>query len=275
MKTFHVGALAYVLHEISAAWSGANLAVLHNITEAEALGPINAQASKAIDAAEMFFKKWPLGDCLDDVLSAKHRLTLPYTGPSAMSAIFGRLEEGIMTAAKNVTFLLLTPPERATDYEVPLGRWGGAAAKFPAASMEAASRCFALDEWDASVFHSMRVLEKGLRWFAGQINAGPFPLTLKKPIELEQWGNIIENIQARIDDEMGPPPKGQPSRSQKTPERGEELAFYSRAAKELAYFKEAWRNHIMHDRNAPHDDGTARTVLDHVAAFMQVLATRA
>src|SRR3954453_13668522 len=88
--------LAYVLHEISTAWSAANLAVLHNITEADALGPINAQASKAIDSAETFFKKWPLGDCLDDVLSARHRLTSPYTGPSAMSAIFGRLEEDIM-----------------------------------------------------------------------------------------------------------------------------------------------------------------------------------
>lgn len=130
---------------------------------------------------------------------------------------------------------LLIPPDRRRGYVEPLHRFGAAVDKFKGAhdSMSAASRCYALNEWDASVFHLMRVLEQGLRWLAGN-----FPLTLKKPVELENWENIIGNIQARIDDELR---KSVP----RTPQRDDDLAFYGRAAAEFRYFKDAWRNHVI------------------------------
>jgi hypothetical protein len=99
----------------------------------------------------------------------------------------------------------------------------------------------------------MRVLEQGLLWLAKEVHAGPFPLTLTKPVELESWERIIANIQDRIDAELGPSKQGQPPRPPKTAERDEQLAFYSRAAAEFRYFKDAWRNHTMHNRNVAHD----------------------
>jgi hypothetical protein len=160
---------------------------------------------------------------------------------------------------------LMVPPARRKDYVDPLDRFGVAADKFDIAcdAMAAASRCYAVDEWDASVFHSMRVLEHGLRWLAGQ-----FPnLTLKKPVELENWENIIGNIQARINEDL----KGSAPRTQ---QRDEDLAFYGRAAAEFRYFKDAWRNHVMHNRNDPYGPGETGDVLSHVASFMKILAVR-
>src|SRR5262249_12565292 len=127
-----------------------------------------------------------------------------------------------------------------------------------------AVRTFALDEWDSSVFHAMRVLEHGLRWLAGQ-----FPnLTLRKPVELENWESIIGNIQARIDEELK-------RNAPRTTQRDSDLAFYGKAAAEFRYFKDAWRNHVMHSRNDPYDEYEAGRVLEHVATFMAILAERA
>lgn len=191
-------------------------------------------------------------------------------------AALQELNASIYDELSTRVYVMLAPSENE-NFKNPSARFGDAVAKFPdaAPSMESASRCYALDEWDAAVFHSMRVLEHGLRWLAAQINAGPFPLTLNKPVELEQWGTIIGNIQARIDDELGPPKQGHPPRPQKTAEREKELAFYSKAAKEFMYFKEAWRNYVMHDKGVPFGAGTALSVLDHVSSFMKILAERA
>jgi hypothetical protein len=49
------------------------------------------------------------------------------------------------------------------------------------------------------------------------------------------------------------------------------LTFYSEAAKEFVYFKEAWRNHAMHGR-ASYDENDARKVMTHVREFMTVLS---
>lgn len=177
----------------------------------------------------------------------------------------------LLKELKENQYLMLLP-EMRSDFSQPLARFGVAADKFgnAAEAMAAASRCYALEEWDASAFHSMRVLEHGLRWLASQ-----FPnLTLKKPVELENWENIINNIQARIDDELRPPKQGAPPRPQKTPERDAELTFHAKAAAEFRYFKDAWRNHVMHNRNDPYDEGTAWSVLVHVSSFMKILAER-
>jgi hypothetical protein len=183
---------------------------------------------------------------------------------SMMHGDIGTLSDTLIKELREHTVLMVDQSRRG-DYVAPLSRFGEAATKFSgaAAAMVSASRCFALEEWDASVFHAMRVLEHGLRWLASQFRN----LTLKKPIELENWENIISNIKARIDDELA-------RSAPRTLERDADLAFYGDVAKEFRYFKDAWRNHVMHNRNDPYDQGTSSSVLDHVAIFMKSLAVR-
>ncbi len=56
-------------------------------------------------------------------------------------------------------------------------------------------------------------------------------------------------------------------------ERDDQLQFWSEAAKEFAYLKDGWRNHVAHARTF-HDEHSAMSVLNHARAFMDVLATR-
>ena len=101
---------------------------------------------------------------------------------------------------------LLIEPSRRKDYLDPLHRFKDSARQFPGArdSMEAAPRCLALGEWEAAIFHSMNVLEHGIRWLAEQLA----PVTFAKSIDLASWGEILNSIRARIDAETRatPPP---------------------------------------------------------------------
>lgn len=128
--------------------------------------------------------------------------------------------------------------------------------KFPDARDDicAAGRCFALGEYNASVFHSMRVLEHGLRVLSTDVGLAGF--------DLENWKNIIDQIEKKIR-ELESLPKS----SQKT----EMLRRYSSAAVQFRYFKDAWRNHCMHSRGW-YDKHTSKSVFEHVKQFMVELA---
>lgn len=120
-----------------------------------------------------------------------------------------------------------------------------------------AGRCYAFERNTASVFHSMRVLEKGLHAFADELG-----LKRTIPIVLQDWQNIIEQINANIEG-LKSLPKGI--------HKSELLKKYSDAALEFFYFKEAWRNHCMHSRET-YDENQALRVLLHVRSFMHSLA---
>ncbi|HEY2975871.1 MAG TPA: hypothetical protein VGJ48_25375 [Pyrinomonadaceae bacterium] len=123
----------------------------------------------------------------------------------------------------------------------------------------AAGRCFALDEWTACVFHLMRVAEHGLRSLADRIG-----VTFASPPELENWKNIIDLIEKKIKELEALP---------KSVKKSEDLKFYSDAAVQFRYFKDAWRNHVSHSREN-YDERKASSVLDHVLEFMRELASR-
>jgi hypothetical protein len=128
---------------------------------------------------------------------------------------------------------------------------------FPSASKDIrqAGTSYALGLSTASVFHSMRVLESGLRVLAKEFSLS---------FQLEQWQVIIEQIESKIQN-LKTLPKGMA--------KSEEQEFYSKAAKEFMYFKDAWRNHVMHGRGV-YDEDEARKVLEHVDDFMRQLATK-
>jgi hypothetical protein len=154
------------------------------------------------------------------------------------------------------------PKDRSEFFEQIQAFGPEVAASFPSASydVEEAGNCYATDRNTACVFHAMRVLEIGLRVLANDLNV-VFPT----PIELQNWNTIIEKIESTIRDQEKQLPKGT--------QKSEKMQFYSEAAKEFRYFKDAWRNHVAHSREK-YGETEALRVLSHVRDFMQHLATR-
>jgi hypothetical protein len=133
--------------------------------------------------------------------------------------------------------------------------------------MKEADKCFALERYTASVFHCMRVLEKGLHALVhdlnNRFNAG---IHFSKSIEATNWGNILDEIHHTLTKQnrlqrLNP----QPSK--------DDMQFYSSAAKEFEYFKEAWRDEVSHSRGS-YDRADAWRVLKHVEAFMKQISER-
>lgn len=121
----------------------------------------------------------------------------------------------------------------------------------------ASGRCLALDEWTACVFHSMRALEHGLRAFAHYVG-----LPMATGIEIEQWKNIIDQIEKKIRE------------MEKLPRDAAKIAtlqFCSEAASQFRYFKDAWRNHVSHSR-VSYDPREAYSIWNHTREFMESLS---
>jgi hypothetical protein len=134
------------------------------------------------------------------------------------------------------------------------------AEKFPGASLdvEEAGNCYALDRLTACIFHLMRVVERGLLALAKD---------LKITVTNENWGRILNAIEAKIAVFEKLPLKEYPTKM-------EDLQFYSEAAKEFRYFKNAWRNHVMHQNYMILEPEEVLKVIDHVRDFMQHISKR-
>jgi hypothetical protein len=117
--------------------------------------------------------------------------------------------------------------------------------------VEAAGRCCALNEWSATVFHSMCILDHGLRYMARRTG-----LTLPKK---EEWHQLITLIEDKVTAlrALKPPPK-------------KKIAYFSGAAVEFRHFKDAWRNYTMHAVKS-YEENEARRVLTSVKYFMRAL----
>jgi hypothetical protein len=130
----------------------------------------------------------------------------------------------------------------------------GVSNAFPSAvdNIRNAGTCFAVEQWDACVFHLMRVLERGLRVMAIRFSVS---------FQNATWNTIIQDIETSI---RGINPSvGADWREQRT--------FYSEAARHFRFLKDAWRNHIMHLGDV-YDEGKALSVLRGVHELMQTLA---
>ena len=134
------------------------------------------------------------------------------------------------------------------------------AEKFSGASLdvEEAGNCYALDRLTACIFHLMRVVERGLLALAKD---------LKITLTNENWGRILDAVEAKIAMIEKLPLKDYPTKM-------EDLQFYSEAAKEFRYFKNAWRNHVMHQNYMILEPEEVLKVIDHVRDFMQHISKR-
>jgi hypothetical protein len=175
----------------------------------------------------------------------------------AIEIYITELLHDLMAELKDATFLRITPEKRAA-YEQPTPPFGNEVFDtFPSAQRDvaAASRCFALDEWTACVFHLMRALEQGLRAFASKVGLSA------DAVAQENWKNVIDQIESKIREI-----EAQPKSSAKT----EMLKAYSLAAAQFRYIKDAWRNHVTHGR-ATYDEPEAESILSHTRDLMRSL----
>jgi hypothetical protein len=148
------------------------------------------------------------------------------------------------------------PSHRSTYYERELVQKMISA--FPRASEELrhAGHCYVYGEYTASVFHAMRACEIGLHALAVEIKG----ITI--PIEVSQWNNLIESIESQIK------LQGQ---QKKTTQRDADLQFFSSAASQFRYIKDAWRNHVSHAKQN-YDEDQALAVMNHSSDFLNSLA---
>jgi hypothetical protein len=146
-------------------------------------------------------------------------------------------------------------PERVAFYEQDDLFGANVAANFGSAKkdIKSAGSCYAADRNTACVMHLMRVLEVGLNTLAKELGV---------TFDRRSWDNIINDIEAEIQKINGPA-------------RGlnwkVKQQFYSEAAKDFRYFKDAWRNHAMHYREH-YEASEAKGILDHIKSFMMHLA---
>lgn len=126
------------------------------------------------------------------IFMLRHRLNETAMNTQELGILLEALHQDICADLLKLAFLLI--PERKVELldqiKPPFGK--DVAKVFPGAKSDiaAASRCLALDEWTASVFHSMRVLEHALRRFAAELN-------LSATYE-ENWHNIIDKVESTI-----------------------------------------------------------------------------
>jgi hypothetical protein len=133
--------------------------------------------------------------------------------------------------------------------------------RIPGASQEIreAGKCFACERWTACVFHLMRALESSLHLIARELE-----VTFPAPIELQDWGVIVQKVKTRI---------GELEQQSRSAQKAMDLAFYSELNVQFGWFKNAWRNSVAHNRTF-YAEQEAREILEHVGKFLQDIARR-
>ena len=97
------------------------------------------------------------------------------------------------------------------------------------------------------VFHGDRdtTVNPGVRALGKELNVS-FP---DKPVELAQWQQILDQCESRI---------AAMNNLQPRKHRDEELNYYSQAAKQFRYFKDAWRIRVAHARETYGEQAAVR-----------------
>jgi hypothetical protein len=124
-----------------------------------------------------------------------------------------------------------------------------------------ATMCFALERYTATLFHSMRVAERGLRHIAKRLRVKLRDKGVPLPIESAMWSNVITQIQIKIKAQRQKP-KGKAQTLR--------LQHYAEAADHCEYMKDLWRNEVSHAGKF-YNEGEAFGALNRVRDFMLFL----
>jgi hypothetical protein len=174
--------------------------------------------------------------------------------PIQVSQSLTSLQSVLSNEMRTHVFLRIFP-SRKDFYEQAELFGAGVNASFASAKedVKESGCCYATDRTTACVMHLMRVLEVGLNTLAKELTVD---------FNQRNWENVINDCEVAIKKINGP---------SWGPDWKQKLQFYSGAAKDFRYFKDAWRNHAMHNRER-YDADEAKTILEHVKAFMTQLA---
>ncbi|QBR71440.1 hypothetical protein CU048_09270 [Beijerinckiaceae bacterium] len=170
----------------------------------------------------------------------------------------GRLKEFRLKLTNELNdrfFVYLTPEEAHYFRETqPFGKETIGAFHSSEVDIGEASKCFAIGRNTACVFHCMRILETGLRVMAADVGIA---------FDVQNWQNVIDQIESEVK-KIG---KTLPSGATKS----QRLQQLSEAAVQFTYFKDAWRNHVSHNRSR-YDANQALSIFNHTKEFMGALA---
>lgn len=189
------------------------------------------------------------------------RLASEYSRPIKMSRFTHHIEDieqRVLDELKDQLFLQIDS-RRNDHFNDPLVAFGVEAVKsFPDAEYDIceAGRSYACDRYTACVHHLMMVLEFGLASLAKKIGV---------PFAYRQWQSVIDEIEKKIR-ALGSPGIKKTARVRKLE------SFASEAATQFRYFKNAWRNHVMHGRVSYQDPDKVQRIYASVSAFMNDLA---
>ncbi len=154
--------------------------------------------------------------------------------------------------------VLIIPPNMVAYYAPNKPLFGGEVdRKFTSATLEIkeAAKCLALSRHTACVFHSMRIMEIGIRGIARCLGI-PDPV---KPAE-RNWGKVLASIEKAIEAKR-------PTLS------SEDREYFDRAYVALDKIRSLWRNPTMHvEKTYLQQD--ASDIFDAVRIFMRTLASR-
>jgi len=169
----------------------------------------------------------------------------------------GELRRTLERELSTITCLSISSEDR-DYYENPELFGNTVTAAFPLArfDIDEAGKCIATDRDTAAVFHLMRVLENALNLLSARLGVS---------FENRNWQNVIQDIEAKIReiDKAGPSGDKEKWRAN--------LHFYSEAATNFRYFKDAWRNYSMHVHDT-YSHESAKMIYSHVRSFMTYLA---
>jgi hypothetical protein len=155
------------------------------------------------------------------------------------------------------------PTDRAIKFDNIDKDWAEVQEKFLLArdDIRDAVECYALDKNTASVFHSIRVAEYGLRRLAKRLGIKKLGKQ-QVAVEYADWGTILNEISAKL------------KAAQQLPGRSARKAaltkFYADAASHADHLNEIWRKDVSHARG-PYNAPEALNALTRVQAFMELL----
>jgi hypothetical protein len=211
---------------------------------------------KWIEIAEAIAKDFECSAAIDRVEIIRKRLSKGMTHRDLGVEL--RVLRETLDSGFKYQFVYRYPSEKARILVDWKSDWAKVIQAFPSAEKDILEcvDLWAMSHPTASVFHAMLILEHGLRAFAKHVG---------RVFDIQNWQNIIDEIESEIRDQSKKLPRGQ--------QKNEKLKFLSEAAKEFTYFKDGWRNYVSHNR-ADYDEHQARSVYEHVRTFMTVLSSR-
>jgi hypothetical protein len=123
--------------------------------------------------------------------------------------------------------------------------------------LTSASRCYALEEWTACVFHLMRAVESALRIWSTHLGS-----SLKMPLQEANIQELINAATKKLEALGG---------ETRTEERSQELQYFGSTLAHFKAIKSAWRNHVAHSKKT-YDERDAEEISRNVRTFMRELS---